>query len=474
MGAQVSNNPNITLNNPNEDIIEYEGYEEFAIVEIAKNDLLKQNKIKPNPSLNNHSGGSSIGKYESEHNLHKCKEKNREENRENNEDEKVKNESKFPHNNSHEQIIQNEEIKNENNQEENNNNNNDKLRAENNNNENIEKNEEDQKIENNNENNVEKKEEEKKIEEQVKNNNEIGENLKAGDDKDKDNDNDKMKLEENANNENNENINKDNIVANEEQNQNQIQKEEINNINSINNNNNDINNNINNNDIDNVKENNNNNEKNIEPNTKMDENKDNIKENNNVDVNEENTNEKNNVNNTNKNKNDDLAPRKIVLPNINTIISEKVLEEGAGNELLFMSNLNKMVHISIKERVKYSEKFCITTKDNFLIYETRENYIKVKKPLAIIPINTIKNVVLFKLTKKVINYDHFYIEFQLDENNRNNVYNLVDTFYINDLDNTNNENKNDTALVMFKTEEKNLAKKWYVLLKFLVELKLKN
>ena len=68
--------------------------------------------------------------------------------------------------------------------------------------------------------------ESKKIEEQVKNNNEIGENLKAGDDKDKDNDNDKMKLEENANNENNENINKDNIVANEEQNQNQIQKEE--------------------------------------------------------------------------------------------------------------------------------------------------------------------------------------------------------------------------------------------------------
>ena len=81
MGAQVSNNPNIVLSNPNEEIIEYQGYEDFAIVEIAKNDLLKQEKLKPNPSLNNHSGGSSIGKYESEHNLHKCKEKNREENK---------------------------------------------------------------------------------------------------------------------------------------------------------------------------------------------------------------------------------------------------------------------------------------------------------------------------------------------------------------------------------------------------------
>ena len=34
---------------------------------------------------------------------------------------------------------------------------------------------------------------------------------------------------------------------------------------------------------------------------------------------------------------------------------------------------------------------------------------------------------------------------------RNNVYNQIDTFYINDLDNANNENNNDTALVMFKT-----------------------
>jgi hypothetical protein len=241
-------------------------------------------------------------------------------------------------------------------------------------------------------------------------------------------------------------------------------KEEINNIN-INNddkeNDNQKDNMINNNDKNGNKE---------EPN--MDNN--NKNENNNNINNINNINDKNNENGNNKNKKDDLGPRKIVLPDINTIISEKVLEEGAGNELLFMSNLNKMVHISIKERVKYSEKFCITTKDNFLIYETRENYIKVKKPLAIIPINTIKNVVLFKLTKKVINYDHFYIEFILDENNRNNVYNQIDTFYINDLDNTNNQNNSNTALIMFKTEEKDLAKKWYVLLKYLVGLKVNN
>ena len=139
-----------------------------------------------------------------------------------------------------------------------------------------------------------------------------------------------------------------------------------------------------------------------------------------------------------------------------------------------MSYLNKIVHISIKDRVKYSKKFCITSKDNFFIYENKENYIQVKKPLAIIPICSIKNVVMFKLSKKVQSYDHFYIEFDLDENNKNNVYNKIDTFDENDLDNKTNENLNNTALVMFKTEEKNLAKEWYVLLKFLINLKLKK
>ena len=180
------------------------------------------------------------------------------------------------------------------------------------------------------------------------------------------------------------------------------------------------------------------------------------------------------TNMNNNNINDDLGPKKIILPDITTIISEKVLEEGAGNELLFMSYLNQIIHISIKERVIYSQKFCITSKDNFLIYENKENYIQVKKPLAIVPISSIKNVVLFKLSKKVANYDHFYIEFELDENNRNNIYDRIDTFYENDLNNKTNENLTNTALVMFKTEERNLAKEWYVLLKFLIDLKLKK
>ena len=96
MGAKVDN-PKNNLEKPDqevqaEEVIEYEGYEEFPIIEIAKNSVMKTEKVRPNPSLNNHSGGSSIGKYESENAVNKCKDKIEGNEEENN---KIKDESKF-------------------------------------------------------------------------------------------------------------------------------------------------------------------------------------------------------------------------------------------------------------------------------------------------------------------------------------------------------------------------------------------
>ena len=450
MGAKVSNpKNNLQIQEPTEDIIEYEGYEEFPIIEIAKNIVMKNEKIRPNPSLNNHSGGSSIGKYESENYINKNKDKT-----ENNEDEnaKPKEESKF----KKEQTDKKEENVNMDNNLNNDNNN---------------------IIINNIEEMKEPEKEDEKIDKLKSNNNNINTvEINLIDKKPEETDeinggnflnNDNNEINGNINDINND-INNDNIkedindklnngiseIKEEDINNENDEKEKLNTEENINNNNNNYE------------------EKKIE-NEELNDINNNIENNLNLNEKEINNNEikpENNVININ----DDFAPKKIILPDINTIISGKVLEEGAGNELLFMSYLNKIVHISIKDRVKYSQKFCITSKDNFFIYENKENYIQVKKPLAIIPISSIKNVVMFKLSKKVQSYDHFYIEFDLDENNKNNVYNKIDTFYENDLDNKTNENLNNTALVMFKTEEKNLAKEWYVLLKFLINLKLKK
>ena len=418
MGAKVSNpKNNLQIQEPTEDIIEYEGYEEFPIIEIAKNVVMKNDKIRPNPSLNNHSGGSSIGKYESENYINKNKDKT-----ENNEDEnaKPKEESKF----KKEQTRKKEENINMDNN----------LNNENNN-----------IIINNVEEMKEPEKEDEKIDKLKSNNNNINSVEINLIDK-KPEETDEINGGNFINNENNEingNINDINNDINNDNIKEDINDKLNNGISEIKEE--DINNEVDEKEKLNSEENINNNyeEKKIK-NEKLNDINNNIENNLNLKEKEINNNE---IKQENKvvNINDDLAPKKIILP-----------------------------HISIKDRVKYSQKFCVASKDNFFIYENKENYLQVKKPLAIIPICSIKNVVMFKLSKKIQSYDHFYIEFELDENNRNNVYNKIDTFYENDLDNKTNENLNNTALVMFKTEEKNLAKEWYVLLKFLINLKLKK
>ena len=75
MGAKVSNQKNLLIPEQAEEVIEYEGYEEFPVIEVAKHSATKIENIRPNPSLNNHSGGSSIGKYESENFVNKSRDK---------------------------------------------------------------------------------------------------------------------------------------------------------------------------------------------------------------------------------------------------------------------------------------------------------------------------------------------------------------------------------------------------------------
>ena len=445
MGAKVSTKN--TLPEPPEEIIEYEGYEEFPVIEIAKNVIIKSEKVRPNPSLNNHSGGSSIGKYESENYINKNKDKienNEEENKlkkDNNIDNNISNDNNIVMNNIEE--VKEPEIEDE------------KLKN-NNIKENIEERKMDENNENgingNNENNVNNMNENMKInfDNGISEIKEEDINYNENEEKEKEKSNEDLNINNNDNNNNDNNINNQDNINN---NINDEYKEQ---------NNKENNENIN---TNNIQENN----KEIDKIEALNENKENQNDNN-INQNINNNNELTNNNNKDKKNNESLLPKKIILPEIESIISEKVLKEGAGNELLFMSYLNKIVHISMQDKIKYSNKFCISSKDNFLIYENRENYIQVKKPLAIIPISSIKDVVLFKLSKKVITYDHFYIEFELNEENRNNVYNKIDTFYENNLDNKTNENLKNTALVMFKAEEKDLAKEWYVLLKYLINL----
>ena len=479
MGVCFNTNNNQVKANQIEEIIEYIGYEDFGVLERCKTDnhgALK-NRVY---SMYNNPGGSSIGQYESESkeeikNIKKDEiiDKSKEEKKEN------------------EEVVLKSAVKNEQSEEKNVNN----VTNDNNNVENKE-------VKKESKNDVNKLQEikeevnENKKETNVVENNVIQENKEQPENNQEV---EKSNKEEVINNNNdNQEVQNEVIKENKEENI----KEEINNNC---NNNNSFNQNYENVNNDNNNNNNQQENQNVNPEIATTDNNNNLNQpqvkveveikqeiieeneknplraaNNNIDNNANNNNVNNNNVNSNVNINDgvqnksvDTFNKKVKLPSLNTIVSEKLLAEGAGNELLFISNLLKIEQISIKERVKYVERFCMITKDNFIIYDSKENYITIKKPLAVIPINSIINVVLFKLTKKVLSYDHFYIEFKIDTADNMDVYNQLTTFFIND----NKENiirQKETALLMFKTEEKMLAKKWYVLIKYLTDIKKNN
>ena len=128
-----------------------------------------------------------------------------------------------------------------------------------------------------------------------------------------------------------------------------------------------------------------------------------------------------------------------------------------------------MININVKERVKYAERFCMLTKDNFVIYNSKENYITLKRPLAVLQTKDITRVVLFKLNKLGNGFDHFYVCFNKTPSTEL-VYDQINTFFMNEKGDKNKIGE-DEALIMFKSNDKLLVKKWYVLLSYLIKLK---
>ena len=111
----------------------------------------------------------------------------------------------------------------------------------------------------------------------------------------------------------------------------------------------------------------------------------------------------------------------------------------------------------------------MVTKENLIIFTNKNFYLSSKQPLCIISIKNIKKVVLFKLGPKNLKYDHFFIVLDKNINENNFIFNCINTFSFDD--NTNNQND---FLILFKSNEKLLAKKWFVLLNFLIDFHKKN
>ena len=86
-------------------------------------------------------------------------------------------------------------------------------------------------------------------------------------------------------------------------------------------------------------------------------------------------------------------------------------------------------------------------------------------PLGILPINEIEKVVSFKIKPTNKKYDHFYISFKKTV--------LTEKFY-EQINKCFLEKNTNEALVMFRSENINIIKKWVSIIKYLInENKLK-
>ena len=133
--------------------------------------------------------------------------------------------------------------------------------------------------------------------------------------------------------------------------------------------------------------------------------------------------------------------------------------------IIYKSNLIKLINIPERKNLKRTvERFCLATKDNFFLFHSYESYIRVQAPLGILPINSIKSCVQFKVKENNLKYDHFYIQYELNDNTKD-FYNKINNFYLN-----NNENTKNEPILLFTSNDSNIIKNWYILLNFFISL----
>ena len=159
------------------------------------------------------------------------------------------------------------------------------------------------------------------------------------------------------------------------------------------------------------------------------------------------------------------------LSNINSPSSETVInneqlikmfpniENQSTEVILYKSTLQKMITIPYKKTKSYIERFCFITREAFVIFQSEEAFFTLKSPLGILPADEIIKVVRFKVEETNKKYDHFYISF------KKNI--LTEKFY-EQINKCLFEDESNDALVMFKSDDISIIKKWYLIINYLI------
>ncbi len=118
---------------------------------------------------------------------------------------------------------------------------------------------------------------------------------------------------------------------------------------------------------------------------------------------------------------------------INNIISSQKLNSINHEEILFSSNINKLVLSSLFRICSMNiEEFLILIQDKLLIYQNKENFLLMKKPQREFDLNKIEHCGRVDLTLLNFSFlkDYFYMYIEInDVNNKENINDNNDIIY---------------------------------------------
>ena len=161
---------------------------------------------------------------------------------------------------------------------------------------------------------------------------------------------------------------------------------------------------------------------------------------------------------------DNNNPKHLLNNNISlsTLLTEKKINSLDDNEILFSSNLQKMLNNFDKKSVNYSDRFCIITKQHFSYYSTKESFMTMKKPLCKLPLKYIT-----RIEQELINNStlYFCIVFQLNEET-NSLMKQINSFSV--INNEEGSNNIEEGMLGFRSDSNEIILKWVGVLNYFV------
>lgn len=147
---------------------------------------------------------------------------------------------------------------------------------------------------------------------------------------------------------------------------------------------------------------------------------------------------------------------------LSTLLTDKKINSLDDNEIVFSSNLQKMLNNCDKKSVNYSDRFCIITKQHFSYYATKESFMTMKKPLCKLPIKYITKIEQELIDNSTL---YFCIVFQLNEET-NSLMKQINSFSV--INNEEGSNNMEEGMLGFRSDSNEIILKWVGVLNYFV------